>query len=239
MSINRDRGSGIRCQGSAESFPSSCLPVRRNARRQAWECIPWCRGLGVGSFWYGHCISTVGRDRGSGVSWLVSMLLPACAKERTQTGVRMHTGPPACRTSLGAGRRPLKGTFMDALFGKTIEMLSAVLDFRLERHKVIASNIANIDTPGYRPKDIVFKEQLEAIISNKEKITMAGSRGRRMSEQSIPAGKSDFEVIDSGEKVNLDSEMAKLTENNLMYNLTVELLARKFRSLNTVLREAK
>ncbi|MCD6153826.1 MAG: flagellar basal body rod protein FlgB [Syntrophobacterales bacterium] len=128
---------------------------------------------------------------------------------------------------------------MDALFGKTIEMLSAVLDFRLERHKVIASNIANIDTPGYRPKDIVFKEQLEAIISNKEKITMAGSRGRRMSEQSIPAGKSDFEVIDSGEKVNLDSEMAKLTENNLMYNLTVELLARKFRSLNTVLREAK
>ena len=128
---------------------------------------------------------------------------------------------------------------MDALFGKTIEMLSAVLDFRSERHNVIASNIANIDTPNYRPKDIVFKEELEAIISNKDRITMTGSRGRHMSEQSVPSDRADFEVIDSGEKVSLDSEMAKLTENNLMYNLAVELLARKFSSLNTVLREAK
>ena len=37
---------------------------------------------------------------------------------------------------------------MDALFGETIEMLSVILDFRSERHKVIASNIANIDTPN-------------------------------------------------------------------------------------------
>lgn len=113
---------------------------------------------------------------------------------------------------------------MDALFGKTIEMLSAILDFRSERHKVIASNIANIDTPNYRPKDIVFKEELKALISN---------------DDGVRIDKADFEVIDSGERVNLDSEMAKLAENNLMHNLTVELLARKFRGLNTVLREAK
>ena len=128
---------------------------------------------------------------------------------------------------------------MDALFGKTIEMLSAALDFRSERHKVIASNIANIDTPNYRPKDIVFKEELEAIISNKDRVTMTGNRGGHMSERSIPADRAGFEVIDSGERVNLDSEMAKLAENNLMHNLTVELLARKFRGLNTILREAK
>ena len=113
---------------------------------------------------------------------------------------------------------------MDALFGKTIEMLSAILDFRSERHKVIASNIANIDTPNYRPKDIVFKEELKALIGNKDGIRI---------------DKADFEVINSGERVNLDIEMAKLAENNLMHNLTVELLARKFRGLNTVLKETK
>jgi len=128
---------------------------------------------------------------------------------------------------------------MEALFGKTIEILSEVLDFRSERHKVITSNIANMDTPNYRPKDIVFKEELESIINNKDRIKMTGSRGRSLSEQSNPAGRADFEVIDSGESVNLDSEMAKLTENNLMHNLTVELLVRKFRVLNTVLSEAK
>ncbi|MBW2649213.1 MAG: flagellar basal body rod protein FlgB [Deltaproteobacteria bacterium] len=128
---------------------------------------------------------------------------------------------------------------MDALFGKTIEMLSAVLDFRSERHKVIASNIANIDTPNYRPKDIVFKEELEAIIGNGTGITMARTREKHLSERSNPVDRAGFEVVDSGERVDLDSEMAKLTENNLMHNLTVELLARKFRGLNTVLREAK
>jgi flagellar basal-body rod protein FlgB len=128
---------------------------------------------------------------------------------------------------------------MDALFGKTIEMLSAILDFRSERHKVIASNIANIDTPNYRPKDIVFKEELKALIGSGMGITMARSREKHLSERSISGDKADFEIIDSGESVNLDIEMAKLAENNLMYNLTVELLARKFRGLNTVLKETK
>lgn len=127
---------------------------------------------------------------------------------------------------------------MDALFGKTIEMLSAALDFRSERHKVIASNIANIDTPGYRPKDIIFKEALEAI-ANKNGVTMTGNNRMHMSAHSISTGRAGFEAIDSGKKVNLDSEMAKLAENNLMHNLAVELLARKFKGLNTVLREAK
>ena len=129
---------------------------------------------------------------------------------------------------------------MDALFGETIEMLSAILDFRSERHKVIASNIANIDTPNYRPKDIiVFKEELKALIGNGTGITMARSREKHLSELSISRDKADFEVVDIGESVDLDSEMAKLAENNLMHNLTVELLARKFRGLNTVLRETK
>jgi len=37
----------------------------------------------------------------------------------------------------------------------------------------------------------------------------------------------------------MDHEMASLAENQLMYNLTIELLARKFRGLSNVLREAK
>ena len=128
---------------------------------------------------------------------------------------------------------------MDALFGKNIEMLSNVLDFRSERHKVIASNIANIDTLDYKSKDIVFKEELKAIMDNGEGVKMTTTRENHLSELSIPENNADYEVVDSGEKVDIDSEMAKLAENNLMYNLTVEFLSRKFRGLNTVLRDAK
>jgi len=128
---------------------------------------------------------------------------------------------------------------MDVLFGKTIENLSDVLDLRSERHKVIASNIANIDTPNYKPKDIVFKEELEGIIRNVEGVTMTRTCENHLSERSSPGNKTDFEVVDTGERVDLDKEMANLAENNLMYNLAVEFLSRKFDGLNTVLRDAK
>ena len=124
---------------------------------------------------------------------------------------------------------------MDILFNKTIEMLSVILDFRSERNKVIASNIANIDTPGYKPKELVFKKQLEDFIDNGTEVTMTKTDKRHLSEQSSHT----FEVINSEEAVKIDNEMEKLAENNLMYNLTVELMARKFKGLDSVLREAK
>lgn len=124
---------------------------------------------------------------------------------------------------------------MDILFNKTIEMLSAILDFRSERNKVIASNIANIDTPGYKPKELVFKKQLEDFIDNGTEVTMTKTDKRHLSKQPSHS----FEVINSEEAVKIDNEMEKLAENNLMYNLTVELMARKFKGLDSVLREAK
>ena len=124
---------------------------------------------------------------------------------------------------------------MDILFNKTIEMLSVILDFRSERNKVIASNIANIDTPGYKPKELVFKKQLENLIDNGTEVTMTKTDKRHLSEQSSHT----FEVIKSEEAVKIDNEMEKLAENNLLYNLTVELMARKFKGLDSVLREAK
>jgi len=128
---------------------------------------------------------------------------------------------------------------MDILFDKTIDMLSEILDFRLERNRVIASNVANIDTPGYKAKELVFKKQLEAFINNGEEVTMTKTNKRHLSEQSSHINERRFKIVNSGEAVKIDSEMEKLAENNLMYNLTVELMARKFRSLNSILKEAK
>jgi flagellar basal-body rod protein FlgB len=116
---------------------------------------------------------------------------------------------------------------MDILFNKTIGMLSAILDFRSERNKVIASNIANIDTPGYKPKELVFKKQLEDFIDNGTEVTMTKTDKGHLSKQSSHS----FEVINSEEAVKIDNEMEKLAENHLMYNLTVELMARKFKSI--------
>lgn len=125
---------------------------------------------------------------------------------------------------------------MEALFGKTVSLLSSMLGFRAERHKVIASNIANIDTPDYRPTELAFKGNLE---EEMQKGTLKLFRTDKGHLPPISTEKADYKVIRSDGKVDLDTEMANLAENQLMYNLTVELLSRKFKGINNVLTEAK
>jgi len=128
---------------------------------------------------------------------------------------------------------------MEVLFGKTINMLSAMLNFRSNRHKLIASNVANLDTPGYRPKDINFKKELGLALGNGSKLTVRKTDTRHLPLNSMNSNGIDSGVVSCGKKVNIDKEMAKLAENHLMYNLTVELLARKFRGIKNTLREGK
>jgi flagellar basal-body rod protein FlgB len=122
---------------------------------------------------------------------------------------------------------------MDILFDKTINLLSGMLDYRSTRHKVIVSNIANIDTEGFKPSDISFKQILEKTNSVQMSTTDPGHIGGKVKEI------NPVEITTSDEKVNLDKEMANLAENQLMYNMTVDMLSRKFKGINTVLKEAK
>ncbi|MFB3925583.1 MAG: flagellar basal body rod protein FlgB [Syntrophales bacterium] len=128
---------------------------------------------------------------------------------------------------------------MEALFGKTIQFLSGVLDYRAERHKVITSNVANIDTPRYVPKDIRFPDELKKAAQDGPQVILVKTNSRHLPAGPANSGLSGYGVVSSGDKVELDKEMMNVAENNLMYNLTVELLARKFRGLENVLKETK
>lgn len=123
---------------------------------------------------------------------------------------------------------------MKALFGKTVDLLSDMLALHAKRHKVLTSNVANIDTPDYEPRDLDFEKALRAASSARVALM-------RTDERHLPAAApgQDFSVVTTGQKVSLDREMVNLAENHLMYNTAVELLVRKFKSLNSVIREAK
>ncbi|MCK9275561.1 MAG: flagellar basal body protein [Syntrophales bacterium] len=120
---------------------------------------------------------------------------------------------------------------MNALFGKTTEMLSLLLGYHSERHKIISSNIANMDTPGYQPKDMIFDKELA------KKIASQRSGGEISVKEAADEGV--FIVVNDGSRVNIDKEMSKLAENHLMYNLKAELLARKFRGLKDIVKGMK
>jgi len=128
---------------------------------------------------------------------------------------------------------------MEFLFNKTFGVLSGMLGFRSQKNKVIMSNLANMDSPDYKPKDYVFKSDLSRAIADQNQLPLA-----KTDKKHLPAGQykitdDDFKVVETGDKVKMDEEMTNLAENQLMYNLTVEILARKFKGLNTVLKETK
>ncbi len=127
---------------------------------------------------------------------------------------------------------------MQALFGKTIALLSGMLDYRAARHKVLVSNIANLDTPGFKPQDITFTASLaEAVSSPPAAAPMMMTNEKHLTP--VSGKEANFPIHQTGDRVEIDREMTNLAENNLMYNLTVELMSRKFKGINTALRELK
>ncbi len=123
---------------------------------------------------------------------------------------------------------------MKALFGKTIDILSDLVGARSQRHEVLASNVSNIDTPGYEPKDVDFQSLLGSMQG--QGIRMTRTNGKHF-PASTPGG--NLEIVQTGDRVDMDREMVSIAENHLMHNSAIEMLARKFRGLQNVLREAK
>jgi len=124
---------------------------------------------------------------------------------------------------------------MDVLFNKTIKMLENMMDYRTKRHKIISTNITNIDTADFKPSDITFEEQ----VSKAGKLPMNTTNSMHFPKRDSGKQTLDYEITQSEEKVVIDKEMSNLAENHLMYNTTVEMMARKFKGLDTVLKEAK
>src|SRR4030065_2411082 len=54
---------------------------------------------------------------------------------------------------------------MKSIFNSTINLLENTLDLRASRHRLLQSNIANQETPGYRAKDINFEQELKRVSS--------------------------------------------------------------------------
>ena len=121
--------------------------------------------------------------------------------------------------------------------------LGSFLTYLARRQEVIASNIANEDTPGYRANELRFTEALAAARSS-QPVTIHVSHSNHLSVpgagiegyiSKVPAGDLPLDA----NSVNIDLEMAKLSNNAISYKMTAELIARRFRGLLNVIREGR
>ena len=123
----------------------------------------------------------------------------------------------------------------NALFGKTEDSLAASIQMRLLRQNVVSSNIANAETPGYKAKKLDFEEALRRAID----INGAGKMHSSHNEHYPVNGGSisrvradiydnpDVNINPDGNTVDLEKEMAKLSENSILYKAALELINKK------------
>lgn len=122
-----------------------------------------------------------------------------------------------------------------SLFGKTYDIIEGSLDITKLRHGLIAGNIANLDTPGYRAKEIDFDKALQGAL---EKRSVHMTRTHPLHFSDTRSGEVNCEISDAQQsRVDIDKEMSKLAENNLRYQTSIEALLRKLSMLKYTIAE--
>jgi len=131
------------------------------------------------------------------------------------------------------------------MFDNTINLLGNSLDLRAQRHKLLSSNIANQETPGYRAVDINFEQEMKKAegalpsgqplaATNANHISTGGRAGQ--AAPVVVDRVTDLEGYDRN-SVGVEAEMARLSENTIMYKTSAQLLKYKFSLLMTAIKE--
>jgi flagellar basal-body rod protein FlgB len=125
-------------------------------------------------------------------------------------------------------------------------LLAALADkmrWHQARQTILAENVANADTPGFRPSDLKaysFEEHLRSAAletvatSATEPMHFSVSSGNAAAGFDARTG-GDFEITPSGNAVSLEDEMMKVSANQMDYQAITSLYSRSLRLLRTAL----
>ena len=131
--------------------------------------------------------------------------------------------------------------------------LKEAMDVASNRHQVITSNIANIDTPGYKARDMDFNGYMKDFESMQEhdqavRVSNAREGATPIYETTSLLNYKDYEIDQpsdflkqrfDGNNVDLDKEMGKMATNQGRFKLAVQFMNRKFRLIGDTLNSSK
>ncbi|MEN6534015.1 MAG: flagellar basal body protein [Bryobacteraceae bacterium] len=98
------------------------------------------------------------------------------------------------------------------------------MDLVTSRQQLVASNIANADTPGYKTKDIDFQAELQSLT--------ADSAPRAVEVDGL-------QVKNDGNNVSLDREARLLAENTLRFTVAINLARAEVKSVKSAIQEGQ
>ena len=124
----------------------------------------------------------------------------------------------------------------------TIPVLQEVLNFAQTRHTVLAGNIANLDTPGYKVRDLSlddFQERLQAAIQRRQEPPVPRSPGELADEREATLARvaEDSKTILYHDKSNvgMEHQVMEMVKNQMQHNLALSIMTSQFRLLQTAI----
>lgn len=121
------------------------------------------------------------------------------------------------------------------VFDRTIGLMRDRLTLNTQNQKLISSNLANINTPGYVAKELSFEKTLRDSLEE-QVLSMVRSNGKHAAPEDPRSAMLSQETVETG-PVDLDSEMVKLSRNSVEYQYIVSLLNKKFSILKQAVGE--
>ena len=109
----------------------------------------------------------------------------------------------------------------------TMQGLQFALNSLSQRQQVLSNNIANAQTPGFVAQDVSFEDQLSSILG--------GGASGSANGQGTVVNAADLTSSQDGNRVDLESQMSKVTETNIMYDALAQLTADRLGILNTAI----
>jgi flagellar basal-body rod protein FlgB len=108
-----------------------------------------------------------------------------------------------------------------------VNLVEKALGIRSFYHKVLAGNIANVETPNYKEKDIDFFSEIQK--------RMAGTSSIEVKEKTDDDGMNSID----GNTVNIEKQMVKMTENSMIYSSLIQVITKKFSMMRYMINEGK
>lgn len=121
---------------------------------------------------------------------------------------------------------------------------SKAIDLRAYRQQVLASNVANADTPNYKARDFDFQSAMKVALSNRPDaggVAMAVTSSRHIPGSGDVAGRptlayrKEVQSAVDGNTVDMDVERSAMAENAMQYEILTTLISDRIRGMRTAL----
>jgi len=120
-------------------------------------------------------------------------------------------------------------------------LLYEQLSFRSERQKVISANIANINTPNYKTKELVFEDEMKKVDKNDLKMNITHQNHIPFDMNEQQTNKPHLREVkgldeqNDGNNVSLDTQMGEMSKNQMIFSALQQSIKTDSRLLRSVI----